>query len=174
MLFDPDRWPGPQNMYPPEDPERPVPWWREPMIWLFGRSEWRRPSSPSSTYWVDPSTTVWRNRSIAFTAPGLGDHRQADSWPSAFRIQLPRDEIQIYRGPDGRWPGKDFASWGSAPSRPAPDNMEEWGLAGEPEALMTPLCLSDPDQPLSGLIARGGRKGTEGAYVCVQAWRGAD
>jgi hypothetical protein len=36
MLFDPDRWPGPQNMYPPEDPKRPVPWWREPMVWLFG------------------------------------------------------------------------------------------------------------------------------------------
>lgn len=23
-------------MYPPEDPERPVRWWREPMVWLFG------------------------------------------------------------------------------------------------------------------------------------------
>ena len=33
--LDPSKLPGPDQMYPPEDPERPVRWWHEPILWFF-------------------------------------------------------------------------------------------------------------------------------------------
>src|ERR671918_1303460 len=90
---------------------------------------------------------------------------------SGYRTHLPVTKRKSSGGRMGGGRARTSPPGERLPSpRPAPDNIEGWGADRVPEALVgSDSHPQQPDQPLSELFRRGGRKGKEGASVCVQA-----